>query len=360
MPKMQNGLLGFPRNGNQEILTLNRGPNIGFTIAARYGDTGLQIPVPTMRPTVDNSSFALDLAPKGPNPVEFPGNGFTWLDVCDNDVQDSNYNNGTQIPVRCARVSMTSTGARFGSVSFNGASALPIEFIYNSTAGIVARMTDVGFCFGSATRTPVSRIEATDDTVVNFLNVFSGEGVIGTSTNHPLSFWTNNVKRAILNTAGDLNGLSSITRTGGVSIEGTNTNDNASAGRVGEYISASREVGSLLALTTGTPVNVTSISLTAGDWLVNAQAYLNLAATTSYTSFISSISGTSATLDATAGRLMRFDTPAAVPGNVNITFGAMTYRLKLAATTTIYLVSQATFTASTANTWGYIGATRVR
>jgi hypothetical protein len=357
---MHNGLLGIPRNGNKETVELKRGPDIGFSIAARYGDTGLAIPVPTMRPLKDNSSFALDLAPKGPSPVEFVGNGYCWLDVCDADVQDSNYNNGTQIPVHCARVSMTSTGAQFGSVPFNGASQLPIEFLHGYNT-VVARMNAAGFCYGSATRDPQAKIEASDDTVTVFMNTVGGtSGAVGSISNHPLGIYTNNTLRATFDTSGNLSGLLSLQRTGGVAVQGTNTNDNASAGYVGEYISGSREVGSLLALTPGTPVNVTSISLTAGDWLVNAQAYLNLAATTSYTSFISSISGTSATLDSTAGRLMRFDTPAAVPGNTNITFGAMTYRLKLAATTTVYLVSQATFTVSTANTWGYIGATRLR
>lgn len=54
--------------------------------------------------------------------------------------------------------------------------------------------------------------------------------------------------------------------TSGVTVQGTGTNDNADAGDVGEYISSIIVSGSAISLTTTTPANLTSISLTAGDW----------------------------------------------------------------------------------------------
>jgi hypothetical protein len=52
--------------------------------------------------------------------------------------------------------------------------------------------------------------------------------------------------------------------TGG--IIGTTAADNAGAGKVGEVISSSITSGSPVTFTTGTAKNLTSISLTAGDW----------------------------------------------------------------------------------------------
>lgn len=373
---MQSGLYGYPRNGNREVLTLKRGPDIGFTIAARYGDTGLAIPVPTVRPTQDNSSGAMDFSPKGPNPVEFGSNGFFWLDVCDADVQDSNFNNGVAIPVHCARVAMTSTAAQFGSVNFNGATDLPLQFIVGTTTGtgIKGSISSAGVhtmgvgadspTFGThyvangGSPTSIAVRNSTDHS--EWFAAASTSIFMGSATNHALVVRTNNVDRATFDTSGNLSGLLSLQRTGGVAIQGSNTNDSASAGYVGEYISSSIAAGAGPSLTTGVAANVTSISLTAGDWLVTAQAYVTMATTTSYTNVNYSISQTSATQDVTAGKWINFQTPAAVIGNTHITFGAVTYRLSLSATTTVYLPAQATFTVSTAAAWGTIAARRLR
>ena len=56
-------------------------------------------------------------------------------------------------------------------------------------------------------------------------------------------------------------------------IIGTTTNDDAAAGKIGEYQSAGIGFGSAISLTTATPANVTSISLTAGDWDVSGVIY---------------------------------------------------------------------------------------
>lgn len=374
---MQNGLYGIPRNNNREDLTLKRGPDIGFSLSARYGDTGLAIPVPTLRPTNENSSMALDMSPKGPNPVEFSGNGFTWLDLCDADVQDSNYNNGVPIPVHCARVAMLSTAAQFGSVNFNGATDLPVQFILGTGVGdgIKAEITSAGlFKVGRGTDSQIfgSHLLVAPTTANPSLAVRDmvnhSEGFLaastsvfaGSSTNHAYTIRTNNVDRATFDTSGNLTGLLSLQRTGGVAIQGTNTNNDAAAGYVGEYITSAVAAGAGPALTTGTAANVTSISLTAGDWLVTAQAYVTMATSTSYTNVNYSISSTSATMDFTPGKWINFSTPAAVIGNTHITFGAMTYRLSLASTTTIYLVAQSTFTVSTAAAWGTISGRRLR
>ena len=80
-------------------------------------------------------------------------------------------------------------------------------------------------------------------------------------------------------------------------ITGTTTNDNAAAGKIGEYIESI-----VTATTTGAthdvPANVTSISLTPGDWDVFGMALAANAGATTWTLFRASISQTSATLGA--------------------------------------------------------------
>jgi len=146
--------------------------------------------------------------------------------------------------------------------------------------------------------------------------------------------------------------------TGG--IIGTTTNDNASAGNVGEYVAST--VGST-SITTTTQTNITTISLTAGDWDVYGEIEYLPAATTNITDLYASISLTSATLDQTTFNYARtsYTSAGIVPGaskeNI-IKVGPR--RVSISSTTTIYLVGFADFTVSTLNTLGGIRARRIR
>lgn len=160
----------------------------------------------------------------------------------------------------------------------------------------------------------------------------------------------------VADTTGDLS------RTGGIDIEGTNTDDSAAAGYIGEYISSAVLVGSAVALTTATPADITSISLTAGDWDVTAMAFFNPDNTTNTTLIIASISTTSATPDTTPGGYFveRYGSAGLVH---QANYGGSTVgpkRISLASTTTIYLVARADFTVSTNAAYGLLSARRVR
>lgn len=149
---------------------------------------------------------------------------------------------------------------------------------------------------------------------------------------------------------------------GGATIKGTATNNSASAGYVGEVISSTIASASAVSLTTATPANVTSISLTAGDWEVSGTVIRALGATTSVTQLITSISTTSATASSatagdgsfqilsTAANVMAANTSQVVPP----------IRISVASTTTIYLVASDTFTVSTDAVFGTLRARRVR
>jgi len=141
---------------------------------------------------------------------------------------------------------------------------------------------------------------------------------------------------------------------------GTTTNDDATAGSIGEFVTATVATGSSVSLTTATPANVISISLTAGDWDVRGVVDYTAAATTSITNQRQGVSTTSATLGA-QDTFTSLSLAAQVPtAAIDSAFATPVVRLSLAATTTVYLVTNATFTVSTLKAYGTISARRVR
>lgn len=146
--------------------------------------------------------------------------------------------------------------------------------------------------------------------------------------------------------------------TGG--ITGTTTNDSASAGFVGEYAESNIASGSATSVTTATPKTITSISLTAGDWDVDGVIHFLPAATTSITRLSTSLSLTTNTTDVTVGRFNQMTCNATVNGGATWSNPIIPLRFSVASTTTVYLVADQTFTASTMTAYGIIRARRVR
>jgi hypothetical protein len=143
-------------------------------------------------------------------------------------------------------------------------------------------------------------------------------------------------------------------------LQGTNTNDAATAGNIGEYIESNvASPGS--GITTATPANVTSISLTAGDWDVSASIGFNGGGTTQVSTAIGSIALTTAVIDGTAGRSFNgFYNNGVVfsVGSLQSPIGPR--RFSFASTTSVFLNCSATFTVSTMSCYGIIHARRVR
>jgi len=152
----------------------------------------------------------------------------------------------------------------------------------------------------------------------------------------------------------------SVSNTGGVAIQGTNTNDSAAAGYVGEYISSEVLVGSAVSLTNGGTATVTSISLTAGDWDVSGNVWTSIGAGTLTQTINAAISTTAATLPTRPGS--GASTQIILGTGVSAASGVPTgtRRVSLASTTTVYLVVYTEFTVSTLAAYGFIGARRVR
>lgn len=158
-------------------------------------------------------------------------------------------------------------------------------------------------------------------------------------------------------TTGQLNYIDS---TGKLSkITATQTNDNAATGTIGEYVTATAAPGAV-SLTTAVAANVTSISLTAGDWDVSGVVNFTPTATTSIAVLAGGPSSTTATLGA-QDTFFRSSNATQVPGTtVVIAPPTPVVRFSLSGTTTVFLVTQATFTLSTLTAGGTIRARRVR
>lgn len=135
---------------------------------------------------------------------------------------------------------------------------------------------------------------------------------------------------------------------------------NAVAGLIGECIESEILVGSAVALTTAVVANITSISLTPGDWDVWATIAYDAAGTTVQSSMAAAINTVSATFPTYPGKgaaLQFFGTLST--GNDNIVPVGQR-RISVSTTTTVYLVGFATFTTSTLAGFGYLGARRRR
>lgn len=147
---------------------------------------------------------------------------------------------------------------------------------------------------------------------------------------------------------------------------GSATNDSATAGDIGELKISTVAFANIVSETSATPVNVTSLSLTAGDWDVSGVINRNLAGVTA-TVYGRAISPTTGAVPAQAGgsgvgadsvviQTATFGTT--ITGNYITAIGPV--RVSLAVTTTIYLVAADTFSAGTLGVFGTLRARRIR
>jgi hypothetical protein len=141
-------------------------------------------------------------------------------------------------------------------------------------------------------------------------------------------------------------------------VKGVTDGSNPAAGDVGEYIAAGVSVNPGISLTNNVIANITSISLTAGDWDVSGQVWCLPSATA--VSFEVGINTTSAVFpgDATSAGSRSWVQQNAAAGNCLLPLA--TTRFSLASTTTVYLMVNAAFSSGTCVAGGKIEARRVR
>jgi hypothetical protein len=157
-------------------------------------------------------------------------------------------------------------------------------------------------------------------------------------------------------------GFAELDSTGAIAqpIKGVATSSDAAAGFVGEYAETVVASGSAVSLTTATPAQVASLSLTAGDWDVFGFVGFVPAGTTNITALQASSSLTTAQIDSGSGFTSRAAAAGLVPGANNIEGPLPQVRYKLATTTNLFLNAEGTFTVAALSAYGTIRARRRR
>lgn len=155
-------------------------------------------------------------------------------------------------------------------------------------------------------------------------------------------------------------GANTVTYTATSQIPGSTTNDSASAGNIGEFISSTVLAGAAVPLSNATAANVTSVSATGGDWDAQGEVCTSTGGSTVTTQVVGWISTVSATLPTApnSGALVSLYTPATTGLAVDVPVGTM--RQSLAGTTSVFLEAFSAFSASTSSAFGFISTRRRR
>lgn len=225
-----------------------------------------------------------------------------------------------------------------------------------SGADVLRESSSTGTGFGTASASSALTVSATDRVLGRSS---AGAGVVEEIT-------CTAAGRALLDDANAAAQLATlgVTTNGTAAVgqlPGTTTNDAAAAGKVGEYGESIVLSGSAVALTTAVAADVTSISLTAGDWDVSANISFTGGVTTTVDSVRGSISTTSGVMATSpARRSVVIPAGATVFNFQNLANWIGPVRISLAATTTVYLVAAAAFAVSTCSAFGALLARRVR
>jgi hypothetical protein len=135
-------------------------------------------------------------------------------------------------------------------------------------------------------------------------------------------------------------------------LTGVADGSNAVAGQIGEYITSSGGGGGMVS---GSPASVGSLSLTAGDWDVDADVSAAMSGG-------AAISYLAAALNTTPASVANATLVAALPftANTSAVMPLMTTRFSLAAAATVYLGAQVNFSAGGVTASGVMRARRVR
>jgi len=253
--------------------------------------------------------------------------GTTPIISIDNTYSDGNYIN-------------FGTGGRNIGVFNGGALFITFNADYNATSNV--------FKYNATNTVNLMQLDATNGHLQYAVSGTAGNTVtvkdaLTWDTTGAISIPNNNVN------------ISSGTLTISGGIVGVTTNSNASTGIVGEYVEAS---ASLVTSASNAITNITSISLTAGDWQVfGCIGCPGDAGTGVVSHMMGGLSSTSATIPATTGDALslNYNTVAGWGGDCPVP----TRRFALSSTTTIYLVAKIIYTG-TNSLEGRISARRMR
>ncbi len=276
-------------------------------------------------------------------------------------------------PVNADELGITDSAASFGLKKLTWANLKATLVTYFNTLftkvdGSNATGTwSINTSGNAATATNATKV-TTNANLTGHVTSVGNAAVLGSFTKAQLNTAVSDANLASSGANSDITSMTAVTSisaTGGTAVKGTNTNDNAAAGYVGEYMTAQRLGASALALTTGTAATITTLSLTAGDWDVWGKVgFITATATTSVIRIIAETT-TGAGLSGSDGdgvATLVYPGGAALNsgGNGSVVINTGVRRFILSATTTVNLLAYSDFSTAGLSAFGSIKARRVR
>lgn len=140
-------------------------------------------------------------------------------------------------------------------------------------------------------------------------------------------------------------------------IPGVSTNTAASTGNIGEILTSTVASGSAVNLSNNTPVNLTSLSLTAGNWDAECTAEFggSLGITTALA--VGATNTTGALIDGVSGFAQATFGATITPSN-GVVIPTGRFHVSLASTSTVYCVVRALFSTGAPTVYGQLRVIR--
>lgn len=157
----------------------------------------------------------------------------------------------------------------------------------------------------------------------------------------------------------DTTGAISRTGGGGIEVEGTNSNTTPAASSVGNFQSSNVPVGSAVAAASNSAVDVTSLSLGAGNWLIygNVIVATGTGTMTSVNAWIGTASATEPTRPNSGAQT--FVQGVSVAGGSDFVISAGQKRISQAGIATHYLTIRQGGSTGSPVAYGFLGAIRL-
>jgi hypothetical protein len=308
------------------------GVTIGPNSTSSAGSSGATITNPTLTGgTIDNTPIGQSAPAAG---------AFTTLNATSASILGAFAAEGVNSTGNGQAASITNTGMALSQT-------FAAETYFDSTRSANNKTAD--FLWNAGSFSARFKNDAGSSTVT-WLSASGGQaaGITGITSNSGSGSWAHTG-------AFSVTGTFTPSTTNG--IVGTTLANEANAGSIGEVIT---NTGTNVSLTTAVSANVTSVVLTAGDWDVYGSIAFNGTASTSTSRVVGGLSTVSATLPA---QPYYYQHQYGVGGFTSATLpngSVPMQRINVSTTTTVYLVAQATFTASTETATGVIIARRAR
>lgn len=312
-------------------------------------------------PTISNSVGTTGISFPSSGRVTIVGGGTTALDVRQSVGSANNFIQIFNADSTSPLITVDGAGAGTGLdvlIAGNGAGGgLGVLGDFTASTSGIIKIFETDNTDYVAFQAPDPLVSSTTYTLPDDYPAVSG--YVLSSTDAGVMSWVANTAGAV--NSGVAGQLAYYDTTGSVvsggqldNVLGTDTNDDAPAGYVGEFVSSVIAASGAISLTDNVDTNVTSISLTAGDWEVYGNVFFTQSATGNVVyGWSSATSATLPDISLIAGTLS--DLSGSLVG-VTIP----TRRFSLASTTTIYLSVRSSFSSGTSNVCGGIYARRVR